>query len=126
VQRFERPGQAVASVGFPRADPLVRVLEAPLALDQLFRFVEFVRDGEGRVFPIDLMYGVPSASLALCQHAIEAIQAGDLLSPSRKEQVQEATATIGAALDEFVKTWSCGIGHPVRALSAIDGNLQWI
>jgi hypothetical protein len=126
VQCFERPGQAVASVGFPGAHPLVRALEAPLALDQLFGFVELVRDAEGREFPIDLMYGVPTASLALCQHAIEAIEAGDLLSPARKEQVQEATARIGAALDEFVKTWSCGIGHPVRALSAIDGNLQWI
>jgi hypothetical protein len=126
VQCFEKEGTTIADIGFPSAEPVVKALEAPLALDQLFGWMEIVRGSDGREFPIDLMYGVPTVSLALCQRAIEAIEAGDLLAPQRKERVRDATARIGAGLDEFVRTWSCSIGHPVRALCAMDGSLQWI
>jgi hypothetical protein len=126
VQCYEREGESIHSVGFPSDDVTVKLLEEIFALDQFFGCMEIVRDGEGKQFPIDVMYGVPTVSLALCQHAIDAIEAGDLLSPTRRERLQEATGRIGTALDEFVKNWSCNIGHPVRAISAIDGNLQWI
>jgi hypothetical protein len=126
VQCFEREGQTVSEVGFPSDEPVVKALETTLALDRLFGRLEIVSDGEGRQFPIDLTYGVPTVGLALCQRVIDAIEAGDLLAPARAESVHEATARIGAGLDEFVRTWSCNIGHPVRALCAIDGNLQWL
>jgi hypothetical protein len=125
VQCLEREGEVRAAVGFPSADALIAELCAPLALDSFFGWVETVRGEDGRVFPIDITYGVPTASLALCQHALDAIEAGDMLAAGRKERVAEEAARISGALEAFVATWSAGTGHPARALAAVDGMVPW-
>jgi hypothetical protein len=49
-----------------------------------------------------------------------------MLGPSNIAKMNEDTARIVGELDEFVKTWSSQIGHPVRSLVASEGMIQWI
>lgn len=126
VQCYEREGETMTDVGFPSDEANTEELKSAFALDSMFGYIKFVTDAEGKKFPIDLLYGIPTVSLDLCNQVIEAIEKRDMLGEENFAKLGDETKRIAADLDEFVKTWSCNIGHPVRSLHAIDGNLKWI
>jgi hypothetical protein len=126
VQCFEKDGTTITDVGFPSDEKCVTDLEAQLALASLFGALKFATDQDGKRFPIDVCYGVPTQSLALCNHAIHEIDKRGMLKPENIERMSADTARIVGELEEFVKVWSSGIGHPVRSLVAADGVIQWI
>ena len=126
VQCYEKEGETMADVGFPCESADSEDLKEAFALESTFGYLKFVTDAEGKKFPIDLLYGIPTVSLELCNQVIEQIEKRDMLGEANIAKMQEDTTKITADLQEFVKTWSCNIGHPVRSLYAIDGNLQWL
>jgi hypothetical protein len=125
VQAYEREGEQITDLAFPSKDLRIAGLEQELALGSLFGWLTFV-NCEEKWFPVDLLYGIPTVSLALCRHVIEEIQQRDLLGETSCEKMKADTARIGAALQGFVAGWSAGVWHPVRALSAIGGVLHWL
>jgi hypothetical protein len=126
VQCFEKEGETIDDVGFPSAEKTIADLSAQLALDSLFGALKFVTLADGRRFPIDVCYGVPTQSLALCNHVIDEIDRRDMLGSANIARMTAETGKIVEELDDFVKTWSSGIGHPVRSLVANEGTIQWI
>jgi hypothetical protein len=125
VQCYQREDEVIKDVGFPSGKRCVAELEAALALRSTFGYMKFVQGAQGKKFAIDVEYGMPTLSLELCNFVIEAIDRSNMLGEENITRMREETATIVVALDEFVSKWSCGVGHPVRALFATDGNLQW-
>jgi hypothetical protein len=125
VQCFEKPGETMSEIGFP-SDTLEPELAAKLALSSLFGYLKFVTDGEGKKWPIDVLYGVPTVSLALCNQVIEQIEKANMLGDENIAKMKDDVARVSAELEEFVKTWSCNIGRPVRPLYASDGVIQWL
>jgi hypothetical protein len=125
IQCFEKPGETISEIGFP-SDTIEPELAAKFALSSLFGYLKFVTDGEGKKWPIDVLYGVPTVSLALCNQVIEQIEKGNMLGEENIAKMKDDVARVSAELDEFVKTWSCNIGRPVRPLYASDGVIQWL
>jgi hypothetical protein len=125
VQCFEKPGETISEIGFP-SDTVEPELATKFALSSLFGYLKFVTDGEGKKWPIDVLYGVPTVSLALCNQVIEQIEKGNMLGEENIAKMKDDVAKVSAELDEFVKTWSCNIGRPVRPLYARDGVIQWL
>ncbi|OHT01424.1 hypothetical protein TRFO_31741 [Tritrichomonas foetus] len=101
-------------------------LRRAFALDSMFGCMKFVESSDGHRAPIDVLYGMPTMSLALCNQVIEQIEQRNMFGEENIAAMLEDTKRISAELEEFVNQWSCNIGHPVRALYAIDGSLQWI
>jgi hypothetical protein len=126
VQCFEKGGETMRDCGFPAEDGVDAELSARFALECLFGYAKFVTDAGGRRWPIDLAYGLPTVSLALCNQVIGEIERRNMLGPENIGRMKEDVARVSAELDEFVKTWSCGVGRPVRSLFATDGVIQWL
>ena len=126
VQGYEREGDQITDIGFPSEEINNNELYKAFALDSMFGSIKFVTDPEGNKAPIDLLYGIPTTSLNLCNQVIEQIEKHNMLEEANISKMMEDTKRISAELDEFVKQWSCNIGHPVRSLYALDGKLNWI
>ena len=127
VQCYEREGETLKDVGFPSEETNnSEDLKKAFALDSMFGWIKFVSDSEGKRWPIDLLYGIPTPTLSLCEQVIGEIEKRDMLGEQNIAKMLEENKRIAADLDEFVKQWSCNIGHPVRSLYAIDGELKWI
>jgi hypothetical protein len=126
VQCFERNGQSIRDSGFPSEDIQDEELRGKFALDCLFGYAKFVTDAEGKVWPIEIMYGLPTVSLALCNQVIIEIERRNMLGPENIGRMKEVVTQVSGELEEFVKTWSCGVGRPVRPLFATDGVIQWL
>lgn len=125
IQCFEREGETLKDVGFP-SDELGEELVRSFALDSLFGYMKFVSTKDGQNIPIDVLYGIPTSSLSLCDQVIEQIEKRNMLGEENIEKMKEETKRISSELNEFVQKWSCNIGHPVRSIVAVDGNIQWI
>ncbi|KAH0788920.1 protein FAM91A1 [Histomonas meleagridis] len=126
VQCYEKEGETMKDVGFPLEEQMDEELQKAFALDTMFGFMKLVTTKDGKNIPIDILYGIPTTSLQLCDQVIKQIEARNMLGEENIQKLQEETKRITGAMEEFVKTWSCGIGHPVRSIVAVDGNLQWI
>jgi hypothetical protein len=126
VQCFEKEGWKQSDIGFPSDDlPGGEELRTAFGLGSMFGYMKCLEDGERRM-PVDLVYGIPTVSLPLCNQVIQEIERRDMLGEGNIGHMVEETIRIKNELEEFVKVWSCGIGHPVRSVYAIDGNLQWL
>lgn len=136
VQCYERKGEKMKDVGFPfqstddsgftEADLFYQDITNMFALQSMFGCMKYVETAEGKKMPIDILYGIPTMSLNLCNQVIEQIEKREMLGEENIAKMKEDTQRISQDLDAFVKKWSCNIGHPVRSLYAIDGELQWI
>lgn len=133
VQCFEREGETIKDVCFPSDDASApndesaEELKKAFALNSMFGFIKYVESPtDNKRWPIDLLYGIPTNSLALCDEVIKQIETRNMLGEENIAKMQEDSKRIVADLEEFVGTWSCHIGHPVRSLYAIDGQLEWI
>ncbi|OHT02124.1 hypothetical protein TRFO_07331 [Tritrichomonas foetus] len=128
VQCFEREDETVEDVGFPSTtdENGDDNLKKAFALEAMFGCIKYVKGSDGKRWPIDLLYGIPTASLSLCEQVIAEIEKRDMLGEQNIAKMLEENKRIADDLNEFVKQWSCNIGHPVRSLYAIDGTLQWI
>jgi hypothetical protein len=126
VECFEHSGETMRDSGFPAEDIADEELRAKFALDCLFGYAKFVTDKNGKVWPIDVLYGLPTVSLALCNQVIAEIERRNMLGPENIARMKEVVTKVSGELEEFVKTWSCGVGRPVRPLFATDGVIQWL
>jgi hypothetical protein len=126
VQCWEREGETIREVGFPSDEQSVKELEPALGLGSLFGYMKFVTVSGGQRFPVDVEYGMPTESLDLCNHVIEAIDRFNMMGAENITRMKADVGRIVVQLEDFVKVWSCGIGHPVRSLFAADGSIQWI
>jgi hypothetical protein len=126
VQCFERAGETMRDSGFPSEEIVDGELGNKFALESLFGYIKFVTDVSGKKWPIDLLYGLPTVSLALCNQVIGEIEKRDMLGPENIARMKQDVARVSGELDDFVKTWSCGVGRPVRPLFATDGVIQWL
>ena len=118
-------GETLKDAGFP-SESLDEELIHSFALDTLFGYMKFVTTKEGESIPIDVLYGIPTTSLNLCNQVIEQIEKRNMLGEENIEKMKEETKRISSELDEFVQKWSCNNGHPVRPIVALNGKLQWI
>jgi hypothetical protein len=125
VQCFEKAGETMSEIGFPDG-AVESELAVKFALSSLFGYLKFVTDREGKKWPIDALYGLPTVSLTLCNQVIEQIENGNMLGYEHIAKMRDDVARVSAELDKFVKTWSCNIGGPVRPLYASDGVIQWL
>ena len=116
----------MTDVGFPSEETTDEELNKAFALETMFGCLKFVTNAEGKKWPIDVLYGIPTLSLELCDQVIGEIEKRDMLGEENIARLADETQRITGELEEFVAKWSCNIGHPVRPLYAIDGNLQWI
>jgi hypothetical protein len=126
VQCWEKEGETIREVGFPSDDQCVKELETAFVLGSLFRYMRFVMVSSGQRFPVDVESGMPTESLDLCNHVIEAIDRFKMMLPDNIARMKADIGRIVVQLKEFVRVWSCGIGHPVRSFLTADASIQWM
>lgn len=139
VQCYEREGEKMFDVGFPfdseknENDPsfdgdesFFNDITKDFALESMFGCMKYVQTSDGKKQPVDILYGIPTMTFYLCNKVIQQIEKREMLGEENIAKMKDDTKRLTDDLDKFVKQWSCNIGHPVRSLYAIDGNLQWI
>ena len=114
IQCYEKEGETLKDAGFP-SESLDEELIHSFALDTLFGYMKFVTTKEGESIPIDVLYGIPTTSLNLCNQVIEQIEKRNMLGEENIEKMKEETKRISSELDEFVQKWSCNNGQIGRA-----------
>ena len=125
IQCYEKEGETLSDVGFP-SNEYDENLSKAFALDCMFGYLKFVNHKDGTKSPIDLLYGIPTTTLSLCENVINYVIENNMLSNENREKMKIETERISKEIFEFVKHWSCGIGHPVRAICSKDGEIKWL
>jgi hypothetical protein len=126
IQCFEADGLTMSESAFPAEGLGDEELTGKFALASLFGYVRFVAGPDKKKWPIDVLYGMPTVSLALCNQVIAEIEARNMLGEENIERMKADTARLSEELQEFVMKWSCNIGRPVKPLCAGDGQITWI
>lgn len=128
IQCFEKNGETMEDVGFPtdKEGLYEKTLIDSFALDSQFGYIKFVNKADGTKAPIDIAYGIPTTTLALCESVIKTIETRNMFSEENIEHMTKDTTKIAGELEEFVKTWSCGVMTPVRALCSIGDTIKWL
>jgi len=126
VQCYEKENETMTDIGFPSSEITDPTLIKSFALDCMFGFMKFVKHNDNSLSPIDLLYGIPTTTLGLCEDVLASIEERKMLCEENMNRMKNDTERISVEIGEFVKQWSCGIGHPVRALCSKDGEIKWL
>ena len=129
IQCYNKNGETMEDIGFPRAaddGTYDKTLADAFALDTQFGYLKFVKKADGTKSPIDIAYGIPTTTIELCQDVIDTITKNNMFSEENISKMTKDTEKIANELEEFVKTWSCGVMTPVRALCSIGDTIKWL